>query len=86
MLRSLFKQSSVYFIALIGGKALTTLAWIIFARLFTQEFTGGIIFFVTLIEITTFIADFGLNQWYMKHADDGESTFRNTLKEKRKRT
>jgi O-antigen/teichoic acid export membrane protein len=72
MLRSLFKQSSIYFIALIGGKALTTLAWIIFARLFTQEFTGGIIFFVTLIEITTFIADFGLNQWYMKHADDGD--------------
>ncbi len=72
MLRSLFKQSSIYFIALIGGKALTTLAWIIFARLFTQEFTGGIIFFVTLIEITTFIADFGLNQWYMKHANDGD--------------
>lgn len=72
MLRSLFKQSSIYFIALIGGKALTTLAWIIFARFFTPAFTGEIIFFVTLIEITTFIADFGLNQWYMKHADDGD--------------
>ena len=70
MLRSLFKQSSIYFIALIGGKALTTLAWIVFARIFTPELTGGIIFYVTIIEVATFIADFGLNQWYMKHADE----------------
>ncbi len=70
MLRSLFKQSSIYFVALVGGKALTTLTWIIFARIFTPEMTGSIIFFVTLIEVTTFISDFGLNQWYLKHADD----------------
>lgn len=70
MLRSLFKQSSIYFIALVCGKALTTITWIIFARFFAPELTGSLIFFVTVIEVTTFISDFGLNQWYLKHADE----------------
>ncbi len=81
MLRSLFKQSSVYFTALIGGKALTTLAWILFARIFTPELTGSILFYISILEISTFIADFGLNQWYMKYADEfGEAeTYRQAV-------
>lgn len=70
MLRSLFKQSSIYFVGLVAGKLLGTIAWIIIARIFTKELTGEVIFFVTLLELTTFIADFGLNQWYLKHAED----------------
>ncbi len=72
MLRSLFKHSGVYFLGLMGNKIINVLMWIILARLFEPEFVGLIILFLTVGEITTFIADFGLNQWYMKMATESD--------------
>ncbi len=70
MLRTLFKNSGIYFAGMMGNKVLNVLMWIILARLFQPDFVGSIILFLTVGEIATFMADFGLNQWYMKNADE----------------
>lgn len=69
MLQSLFKQSSIYFIGLIAGKALTTLTWIMIARMLTPPLTGQFILYMTLLELTTLFSDFGLIQWYLKQVE-----------------
>lgn len=73
MLKDLFKHSSIYFFGSIVSKALSVLVFILFARaLFPQKF-GDFVLFVTLLQVVTFFSDFGLNQWYQKHADQNDA-------------
>ena len=69
MLTSLFKRSGIYFFGLILGKTLSVIVFILFARSLLPEKFGDFVLFVTLLQIVTFLADFGLNQWYQKQAD-----------------
>ena len=69
MLRSLFNRLGLYFIGLVGAKAITTVLFILLARRFTPEVFGDIVFYWMLVNLTTSFADFGMVQWYQKKAD-----------------
>lgn len=69
MLNKLFKQSGIYFFGLVLSKILSVVVFILFARTLLPAKFGDFVLFVTLLQIVTFFADFGLNQWYQKQAD-----------------
>lgn len=69
MLSGLFKRSGIYFIGLTLSKILSVIVFILFARTLLPQNFGNFILFVTLLQVITFFADFGLNQWYQKKAD-----------------
>jgi len=73
MIKSLAKRSSLYFLGLLVGKALSFAVFILFARVLLPEVFGDFILFVTIIQLVTFIADFGLIQWYQKQASTQSS-------------
>lgn len=69
MVADLFKHSSLYFVGSLISKVFTTLAWIVLARGLTPEKYGQFTLFFTIVQTTTFAADFGLNQYYLKKAE-----------------
>jgi len=68
MIRSLFKRSGIYLTGLLASKVLSVVVFILFARDLGPAAFGNFVLFNTLILTVTFFADFGLNQWYQKHA------------------
>lgn len=68
MIRSLFKRSGIYFGGLVAGKVLSFLVFILFARALLPTNFGNFVLFVTLLQLITYFADFGLVQWYQKKA------------------
>ncbi len=74
MILSLFKQSGVYFFGLTFSKLLSVVVFILFARQLLPARFGDFVLFVTLLQIVTFLGDFGLNQWYQKRADADDKT------------
>ncbi len=70
MIKSLFKDSTVYFSGLFVSKLLATIAWIVIARLFAPVIFGQVVLYLTLIQLATYFANFGLNQWYQKQIED----------------
>lgn len=51
------------------SKIITFLTYVLVARFLLPEKFGELVFILTLLQIITVIADFGLNQWYQKQAD-----------------
>jgi len=76
VLSALFKRSSIYLGGLTVSKLLSTLVFILFARILLPQNFGNFVLFVTLLQVVTFFADFGLIQWYQKQAT---ITDKNTL-------
>src|SRR3990167_7855451 len=74
MVRDLFKHTGIYFFGSILSKSITTVAWIALARLLTPEKYGQFILYIMILEMTTFIGDFGLNQWYLRNVEKENRT------------
>lgn len=70
MIKSLFKHSTIYFSGLFISKVLTTVAWIVIARLFAPVIFGQVVLYLTFIQLSTYFANFGLNQWYQKQIEN----------------
>ncbi len=66
MLRKLFKKSMYYFATLVGGKILTAIVFILLARILQPEKFGLITYFITVVQLMSVLADFGLRSWYQK--------------------
>ncbi|PIV10015.1 hypothetical protein COS31_05110 [Candidatus Roizmanbacteria bacterium CG02_land_8_20_14_3_00_36_15] len=69
MIKSLFKHSTIYFSGLFVSKLLTTIVWILIARLFAPVIFGQVVLYLTFIQLATYFANFGLNQWYQKQIE-----------------
>jgi O-antigen/teichoic acid export membrane protein len=69
MIRNLIKRSSVQFFGTLLGKAISIIVFIFVARDTNPEIFGKIIFFITVVQIATIFADFGLNQYYQKQSN-----------------
>lgn len=74
MIRQLFKHSSVYFSGLLISKVVTFATYVVLARFLLPQKFGELVFIVTIIQVATVLADFGLNQWYQKQADLEDKT------------
>ena len=70
MLGNLFKHSGIYFFGSLISKAVTTLVWILLARLLSPEKYGQFTLYFMLMQFVTFLADFGLNQYYLKSVEN----------------
>lgn len=68
MIATLAKRSATYLSGLLTSRALSVIAFILYARVLLPEKFGEFIFFVTLIQTITFFADFGLVQWFQKES------------------
>jgi len=73
MIRGLIKKSGVYFLGLLAGKALSFLVFILFARTLLPTNFGNFVLFITLLQLITYFADFGMIQWYQKKATSEDS-------------
>jgi hypothetical protein len=71
MIRQLFKRSTTFFLGSLVSQIISTLTWIFLARIFHPTVIGEIILFINLVLTATFLADFGLNQWYQKKVGTG---------------
>jgi len=69
MVKDLFKRSGLYSICLIIGKLTTVTILIYLARQLQPRIFGDLILYTALAQLVIFFSDFGLNQWYMKQAD-----------------
>lgn len=69
MLKTLFKNTALYFFGLAFSKVVSLAVFILYARVLLPEGFGEYIFYLTLLQVVTFFADFGLNQWYQKNVD-----------------
>lgn len=69
-MRDLAKKSGIYFIGLTIGKVLNVLLFIILARLLGPRQFGIYLFFFTLVQLSTVVADMGLIQWFQKEAHE----------------
>jgi O-antigen/teichoic acid export membrane protein len=72
MIKRLFYTSAVYLIGSVFAKVLSTVAFLLLARLLLPEKMGQVSFFVTLVDVITVFSTFGLNQWYVKHVKPDE--------------
>ena len=70
MIKSLFKHSGIFFFGSLISKAVTTLIWILLARLLSPEKYGQFTLYFMLMQFVTFLADFGLNQYYLKSVEE----------------
>jgi O-antigen/teichoic acid export membrane protein len=70
MMRELAKKSGVYFVGLTVSKVLNVLLFIILARLLGPQEFGRYLFFFTLVQLSTVVADMGLIQWFQKEAHE----------------
>lgn len=70
MIRSLFKRSLAHFSGSVLGKIFSTAIFIALARFLLPQKFGELIFFVTIVQLLTVIADFGLKQWFQKHVQE----------------
>lgn len=74
MVRDLFKNTGIYFFGSVLSKAITTIAWIALARLLTPEKYGQFTLYFMILQMTTFLGDFGLNQWYLRNVEKENRT------------
>ncbi len=72
MIEDLLKRSTSYLGGLVLSKVLSVIAFILFARALLPLGFGQFVLFTTLLQVITFFADFGLVQWYQKHAHIAE--------------
>lgn len=70
MIKSLFKHSGVFFFGSLISKVVTTLVWILLARVLSPEKYGQFTLYFMLMQFVTFLADFGLNQYYLKSVEN----------------
>ena len=70
MIKSLFKHSGVFFFGSLISKVVTTLVWILLARVLSPEKYGQFTLYFMLMQFVTFLADFGLNQYYLKSVEE----------------
>ncbi|OGK12424.1 hypothetical protein A3C98_00425 [Candidatus Roizmanbacteria bacterium RIFCSPHIGHO2_02_FULL_37_15] len=70
MIRQIFKQSGIFFFGSVVSKVVTTFAWILLARVLVPEKYGQFTLYFMILQFVTFIADFGLNQYYMKNVEN----------------
>lgn len=70
MIQALFKRSGIYFGGLVFSKVLTTILFILLARLLQPDGFGQLTLFLTLLTLITVVSDAGLNQWYQKYTSD----------------
>ena len=73
MLRKLFKKSLLYFATLVFGKLLSAVFFMIVARILQPEKFGEITFFITIIQLVSVFADWGVKSWYQKKIAQGAS-------------
>jgi len=66
MITSLFKRTISHFSGLVLGKILSTIVFIFVARNLQPERFGELMLFLTVIQLSTVLADFGLKQWFQK--------------------
>lgn len=66
MIGALFRRSSIYFGGLVANKFVFFIYYILLARYFLPDSFGVILLWSMLIQITTVIADWGINQWYQR--------------------
>lgn len=67
MVKQLFFRSGIYFVGLIKVKLLSTLLFIILARLLLPHLFGRLTYFFTLLSLVTLVSDWGMIQWFMVH-------------------
>jgi len=72
MLATLFKHSGIYSGSLIIARLISFAAFILFARHLGPDLFGRYIFFITLVQVITFIGDAGLGQWYQKNVTENK--------------
>lgn len=70
MIRHLFKHSGIFFFGSMLSKVITTLAWVLLARVLSPEKYGQFTLYIMILQFATFFADFGLNQYYLKYIDE----------------
>lgn len=70
MIRQIFKHSGIFFLGSTFSKIVSTLAWILLARVLSPEYYGQFTLYFMLMQFVTFLADFGLNQYYLKYVED----------------
>ncbi len=81
MVKTLLKRSTSHFAGLFVGKVLSTGLLIILARMLMPEKFGLLVLFITFVQFTTALADFGLKQWYQTkaHLFNKSAIFRQAL-------
>src|SRR3989344_8520368 len=80
MIRQLFRNSSIFFFGSLLSKVVTTLAWILLAKILAPEKYGQFTLYFMSIQFVTFLADFGLNQYYLKKVEEqGRSSLFNKI-------
>lgn len=72
MIKDLLKRSTYYLSGLTLSKIVSVVAFVLFARALLPAGFGQFVLFTTLIQVITFFFDFGLNQWYQKHAHSSD--------------
>ena len=72
MIRQLFKHSGIFFFGSLISKILTTIAWILLARVLSPEKYGQFTLYFMMLQFITFLADFGLNQYYLRSIENFE--------------
>ena len=69
MIKDLFKHSGIFFSGSIVSKVATTLAWILLAKILVPPEYGIFTLYFMILQLSTFFADFGLNQYYLKKVE-----------------
>ena len=69
MIKTLFKNTAFYFFGLAFSKIVSLAVFILYARVLLPDGFGQYVFYLTILQVVTFFADFGLNQWYQKNVD-----------------
>src|SRR3989338_9582303 len=69
MIKTLFKNTALYFFGLAVSKIVSLAVFILYARVLLPDGFGQYVFYLTILQVVTFFADFGLNQWYQKNVD-----------------
>ncbi len=67
MTKGLFVRSGNYFLGMIASKAINLFLFIAIAKLLLPAEFGSLVYFTTILTLTTVLADFGISQWYQKH-------------------
>lgn len=81
MIKKVLLTSGHYFLGSLVGKVLSTLTFIVLAKLLLPEGLGQVALFTTTADVITVFSSFGLTQWYLKHVTNeaAEVTFQKVL-------
>lgn len=72
MIKTLLTHSAFYSSSLLLARIIAFAGFVLFARHLGPDMFGRYIFFITLIQVITFVGDAGLGQWYQKNVKEGE--------------